>query len=166
MNDIITQNPDLVLRFAVPDDAHLIVEYMKKLGSYQQMADKITATDAGIKRLLQENLGEAIFAIYKGTPVGFIYYCSKSSAFTGRSGLFIDGFFVDKDVRHMGFGKLMMRFMCRHARDRGCELVEWGCLDWNEPTIHFYREMGAYCIDNMRIFRFSPEQIRENAALF
>ncbi len=166
MKDVTTQNPDLILRFAVPKDAHLVVAYMKKLGAYQQMADKIIATEAGIKRLLQQNLGESIFAIYKGYPVGFVYFCSKSSAFTGRSGLFIDGFLVDEEVRHMGFGKLMMRFMCQHALDRGCELLEWGCLDWNAPTIQFYREMGAYSVDNMRIFRFAPEQMKENAARF
>lgn len=166
MKTITTQNPDLILRFAAPDDAALVVEYMKKLGAYQQMAEKIIATEAGIKRLLQQNLGEAAFAIYKGNPVGFIYFCSKSSAFTGRSGLYIDGFLIDEEARQLGFGKLMMQFICQHALDRGCELLEWGCLDWNEPTIQFYRDMGAYSVDNMRIFRFSPEQMKENAARF
>ncbi len=161
-----TKDPDFSLRVATAKDAGLIVDFMRKLGAYQNMADEITATEAGIRRLLEENLGEAIIGTYLGKPVGFVYFCKKSSAFTGRSGLFIDGFLIDEDLRHKGLGKIMISFMCKHAIDRNCQMLEWGCLDWNEPTIRFYSALGAYSIDNMRIYRFAPDQLNANAAMF
>ncbi|WP_205389803.1 GNAT family N-acetyltransferase [Sulfitobacter sp. SK011] len=90
------------------------------------MADEITATTAEIERLLRENLGEAVIGYYSGKPAGFVYSCKKSSAFTGRSGLFIDGFLIDDDVRHKGLGKIMMAYMCKYAIERNCQMLEWG----------------------------------------
>jgi GNAT superfamily N-acetyltransferase len=138
-----TKDPNFTLRVATAEDASLVVDFMRKLGAYQNMADEITATEAEIKRLLEENLGEAVIGSYLGKPVGFVYFCQKSSAFTGRSGLFIDGFLIDEGFRHKGFGKIMMGFMCKHAIDRNCQMLEWGCLDWNESTILFNRGLGA-----------------------
>lgn len=161
-----TKDPNFSLRIATAEDAGLVVDFMRKLGAYQEMADEITATEAEIGRLLRENLGEAVIGTYLGKSVGFVYFCKKSSAFTGRSGLFIDGFLVNEDLRYKGFGKIMMSFMCRHAMDRNCQMLEWGCLDWNAPTIQFYRQLGAYSIDNMRIYRFGPDQLKANAASF
>lgn len=166
MPDIATKKTDFVIRHATGKDAALVVEYMKKLGAYQEMADEITATDAQIQYLLDEGLGEAIFGLYQGDIVGFVYFCSKSSAFTGRSGLFIDGFLVDENMRHKGFGKVLMGYLCRLALDRQCQMLEWGCLDWNAPTIAFYKTLGAYSLDGMTIFRFTPEHLQSTALLF
>lgn len=163
MQGIKTSNPDFVIRHASPDDADTIVHYMKKLGTYQKMADKITATAPQIKRLLDEKLGEAVFGIYKGEIAGFAYYYQKSSAFTGRSGLYIDGFLIDAQVRHQGLGKIIMGYLCKLALERNCQLLEWGVLDWNTPTIEFYKGLGAYSVDEMTIFRFAPDTIKSNA---
>ena len=59
-----------------------------------------------------------------------------------------------------------LQFLSKHALDRGCEMLEWGCLDWNTPAIEFYQNLGAYCVDTMRIYRLSPEHLVENAQLF
>ncbi|WP_323036409.1 GNAT family N-acetyltransferase [Pararhodobacter sp.] len=166
MQKIKTANPDFQIRHASSDDAELVVQYMKKLGAYQKMADKITATTPQIKRLLEEKLGEAVFGIYKGEIVGFAYFCQKSSAFTGRSGLYIDGFLMDSPVRHQGLGKIIMGYLCKLALDRNCQMLEWGVLDWNAPTIKFYRRLGAYSVDEMTIFRFAPDALVANARLF
>ena len=166
MPKIKTSNPDFFIQHASSDDADLIVHYMKKLGTYQKMADKITATAPQIKRLLNENLGEALFGVYKGEIVGFAYYCMTSSAFTGRSGLYIDGFLIDAQLRHQGLGKIIMGYLCKLALDRNCQMLEWGVLDWNTPTIEFYKGLGAYSVDEMTIYRFTPDDLQTNARLF
>ncbi|MEB8386969.1 GNAT family N-acetyltransferase [Rhodobacteraceae bacterium KMM 6894] len=166
MQKIMTPNPDFILRHATPEDATLVVQYMKKLGAYQKMEDKITATEPQIKRLLAEKLGEALFGYYKGEIVGFAYFFQKSSAFTGRSGLYIDGFFVDSQIRHQGLGKIIMSYLCSLALQRNCQMMEWGVLDWNTPTIEFYRSLGAYSVDDMTIFRFTPDALQSNALAF
>lgn len=166
MNNIPTKDPKFSLRFAKPEDAGFVVSFMKKLGAYQKMADKISATDDGIRKLLTDKRGEAVFGIYGGEMVGFVYFFQTSSAFTGQTGLYIDGFLIDDAMRFKGLGKIMMSFMSKLALERGCQRLEWGCLDWNQPTIQFYKNLGAYSVDEMTIYRFAPDQLKANAARF
>lgn len=161
-----TPNPKFNLRMATPEDAALVVSFMKKLGDYQKMADAITATPERIKHLLTSGLGEAVFGIYEGEIVGFAYFHAKSSAFSGRSGLYIDAFLIDDTMRGKGLGKIIMQFLSSHAIERGGEMLEWGCLDWNSPAIEFYQKLGSYCLDDMRIYRLAPDDLKANAVLF
>jgi GNAT superfamily N-acetyltransferase len=139
---------------------------MRKLGEYQKMLDKITATEEGMHKLLSENKGEAIFGDYDGETVAFIYFFQNYSAFIGQIGMYIDGFYVNEDMRAKGLGKIMMAFMSKLALERGCKRLEWGCLDWNEPTVKFYKDLGAVGVDIMTIYRFSPDKLKENADQF
>jgi GNAT superfamily N-acetyltransferase len=166
MEVIKTKDPKFTLRFASLNDAGLIVNYMKKLGAYQKMLDKITATEEGIRKILEEKKGEAFFGDYEGETVAFTYFCHNSSAFIGQTGIFIDGFYVDETMRFKGLGKIMMAFMSKLAIERGCKRLEWGCLDWNEPSIRFYKQMGAISVDIMTIYRFSPDKLEETANTF
>lgn len=166
MDFIQTQQAGFTLRHGTPDDAALVLAYMKKLGAYQKMLDKITATEASIRQLLSDDKGEAIFGELNGETVGFIYFYQNSSTFTGQSGLYIDGFFVDQQVQSKGLGQTMMAYLSKLALQRGCQRLEWGCLDWNEPAIKFYRNMGAYSVDEMTIYRFSAEQLAAHATRF
>lgn len=165
MRLISTRNPDFSIRHATGEDAAVVVTYMHKLGAYQKMADEITATEPQIRRLLDERRGEAVFGYYDGQIVGFAFYCRKSSAFTGRSGLYIDGFLIDDEMRYKGLGKIMIGYLCKLALEQGDQFLEWGCLDWNAPTIEFYRKLNAYSLDTMTIFRFTPQQLDANALL-
>jgi len=166
MSDIQTRDSKFSLRIATPEDAGLIVSFMKQLGTFQKMADKITATPQRIERLLSSKQGEAVFGLYGVKIVSFAYFYQKSSAFTGRSGLYIDGFLIDDSMRGKGLGKIMMQFLSKHALERGCEMLEWACLDWNTPAIEFYQKLGSDCIDDMHIYRLSPDGLAANAKLF
>ena len=166
MTAILTKDPKFSLRMGTADDAGLVLAFMQKLGTYQRMADQITATEASLRRLLADRQGEAIFGLYDGVPVAFMYFSQTSSAFTGRSGLFIDGFFVDEAARHKGLGKIMMEYLSKLTLERGGQMLDWGCLDWNAPTIAFYEGLGAYCLDIMRIYRMSPDSIGASAERF
>ncbi len=166
MTKISTKIPKFHLRIGKPSDAELVVDFMQKLGSYQKMTDAITATPERIERLLTSKQGEVVFGIYDGQTVGFAYFHEKSSAFTGRSGLFIDALLIDDAKRGKGLGKVIMQFLSKTAIERGCEMLEWGCLDWNTSAIAFYQEMGAYCVDTMRIYRLSPDDLNTTAKIF
>jgi GNAT superfamily N-acetyltransferase len=163
---ITTKDPEFTLRFATPDDSSLLLSFMRKLGSYQKMADKIVATEEGLRTLLVAARGEAVFGDYAGETVAFAYFCQTSSAFIGQSGMYIDGFFVDESMRGKGLGKIMMAWLSKLAVERGCKRLEWACLDWNHPTIAFYKGLGAYSVDGMTIYRFAPDTLQANAALF
>ena len=161
-----TKDPKFTLRFATPDNSGLLLSFMRKLGSHQKMADKIVATEDGLRTLLVAKRGEAVFGDYAGETVAFAYFCQTSSAFIGQSGMYIDGFFVDESMRFKGLGKIMMAFVSKLALERGCRRLEWACLDWNQPAIDFYKGLGAYPVDGMTIYRFAPDVLQANAALF
>ncbi len=163
---IATKDPRFSLRCATPDDAGVVLGFMQKLGQYQKMADRIVATEAGLRALLAAGKGEAVLGCHAGETVAFAYFCQTSSAFIGQSGLYIDGFFVDESMRGKGLGKIMMAYLSQLAVERGCKRLEWACLDWNAPTIAFYKGLGAYSVDGMTIYRFAPDTLQANAALF
>jgi len=165
-NLISTKNSDYNLQIATVEDAHLIVTFMKKLGKYQKMEDSITATPERIKNLLEAKLGEAVFGIYKKEIVSFAYFHQKSSAFSGRKGLYIDAFYIDEDVRGKGLGEIMFHYLSKYSIDIGCEYLEWACLNWNKSAIKFYEKKGASCIDNLRLYRLSPDNLSLNAKDF
>lgn len=152
-----TKNPEFFLRMSTPDDCGLVVDYMRKLGTFQKMRDAIVATPEGIRRLLEQGRGEAIFGYYQGKLVAMMYYCENSSAFIGQSGIYIDGLYVDEEMRGKGLGNILIAFISNLALERGHKRLEWGCLDWNEPAIQLYRKLGAKCVDIMRIYRFNEE---------
>lgn len=166
MDVIKTKNSNFTLRFGKPEDAGLALEFMKKLGKYQKMLDKITATEEGIFKLLSEKRGEIIFGDYNGKTEAFLYFYQNSSAFIGEKGIYIDAFYMNETMRLKGLGKIMMAFMSKLAMERGCKRLEWGCLDWNEPAVKFYKELGAVGVDPMTIYRFTPEILKKNADRF
>ncbi len=166
MEVIKTKNPRFTIRFAVPGEAEMVLEFMRKLGAYQKMSDKITATEEDIYKLLSDKKGGAIFGDYDGKTVAFIYFCRNSSAFIGQAGIYIDGFYVDETMRFKGLGKIMMSFMSSFAFESDCRRLEWGCLNWNTPSIKFYKDRGAVAVDTMTVYRLPPDKLKENAALF
>ncbi len=166
MTPIATKDPRFFLRHATAEDAGLVLAYMQKLGAYQRMADEITATEASIYRLLAANHAEAVLAIWDDEPVGMMLFSATCSAFTGRSGLYIDAFVLDETLRARGLGRIMMAYLSKLALQRGGQMLEWGCLDWNTPAIGFYKKMGAYCLDIMHIYRLSPEDLQSSADAF
>ncbi len=166
MSLIATKDPRFFIRHATAADAALVLDFMRKLGAYQRMEDQITATEASISMLLAESHGEALIAMLDGVPVGMLFFSKTCSAFTGRAGLYIDAFVLDDTLRQQGYGSMMMDYLARLALQRGGLMLEWGCLDWNTPAIGFYSKIGAYCIDTMRIYRLSPENMQVIADRF
>jgi ribosomal protein S18 acetylase RimI-like enzyme len=154
-----TANPQLVLRDATPADAPLIQSFLVKLMTFQRMADEVTATPARVARLLHEGRAEALLALFNDQPVGCMVFSNTSSVYTGRSGLYIDGFYVDDGLRGQGIGKAMMSHLSRLSLERGGEMLEWGVLDWNQPAIDFYKGLGAYRLDEMQVYRLPPDRL-------
>ncbi len=163
MSKICTRNPDFQLWPAGPEAAPLVLEFMKKLGVYQKMEAAVTATAAGLAELLKSGQGEAVFGDYRGKTVAFAWFYGNSSAFIGQSGIYIDAFYVDEEARGQGLGKIILAWLAKTAAERGCQRLEWNCLDWNTPAIQFYSRYGACCMDAMRTYRLSFQKLREMA---
>lgn len=90
---------------------------------------------------------------WKKTPVAFAVFFHNFSTFLGKPGLYLEDLFVKPEMRGKGFGKFMLQYLARIAKERGCGRFEWWVLDWNEPAIRFYQSLGAVPMSDWTVFR-------------
>ena len=149
-------------RFARPEDAGLVLEFIRQLAEYEKMLPEVVATEQLLHRaLFQDRRAEVIFALEDGVEVGFALYFHNFSTFVGRSGLYLEDLFVKPAYRGRGYGKALLKRLAKIAVERGCGRFEWVCLDWNQPSIDFYRSLGAVPQEEWTIYRLTAEKIDE-----
>ena len=151
---------ELSFRFAVPDDTPLILRFIRLLAEYEKMADLVTATEEELRgQLFEEKKAEVIFAVLDGKEIGFALFFHNFSTFLGRAGLYLEDLYILEEYRGKGYGKALFRELARVAVERGCGRFEWWCLDWNEPSIEFYRSMGAEAMDEWTVYRIDGDTL-------
>lgn len=152
------------IRYATKEDTALILDFIKKLAEYENMLDDVVATTELLENeLFVKNHAEVIFAIDGGREVGFALYFHNFSTFLGRSGIYLEDLFVLPEYRGKGHGKALLKMLARTALERGCGRLEWSCLDWNKPSIDFYRSLGAVPMDEWTVYRLTGKTL-ENMA--
>ncbi len=163
---IATSNPDFTIRFATKDDVLLILSFIKQLAEYEQLAHEVIATEDILKEtLFGEHKGaEVIIGEYKKEAVGFALFFHNFSTFLGRPGLYLEDLFIKPEMRNKGLGKIMLSFLAHVAKERGCGRLEWWVLDWNTPSINFYKSLGAKPMDEWTVFRLTGEALETLAS--
>lgn len=155
-----THIEDLKIRMAEEEDTPMILEFIKALADYEGMLDEVVATEELLRvTLFEKRQAEVIFAEYKGEPVGFALYFHNFSTFLGKANLYLEDLFVKPEARGRGAGKALLACLARIAVERDCGRLEWWCLDWNEPSIRFYKEMGAKPMDDWTVYRVDGEAL-------
>ncbi|WP_050697400.1 GNAT family N-acetyltransferase [Anaeromassilibacillus senegalensis] len=154
----------LVLRCAEESDIPVILWFIKGLAEYEKMSDQVVATEALLKEwLFEKHKAEVLIAEYAGEPAGFSLFFHNFSTFLGRAGLHLEDLFVLPDKRGLGIGKALLQKLAAIAVERGCGRLEWCCLDWNQPSIDFYRSMGAVPMSDWTIYRLAGETLQAAA---
>lgn len=135
----------LKLRPATPEDAPLILQYIRELAEYERDPKAAVATEADILRhaFSEHPLIHVVLAEWEGRPAGFALYFFNFSTWQGKPGLYLEDLFVRPSFRGFGIGKALLKHLARIAVDRGCTRYVWQVLDWNEPSIKFYEAQGA-----------------------
>ena len=152
---------ELSFRFAVPDDTPLILRFIRLLAEYEKMVDLVTDTEEELRgQLFEEKKAEVIFAVLDGKEIGFALFFHNFSTFLGRAGLYLEDLYILEEYRGKGYGKALFRELARVAVERGCGRFEWWCLDWNLPSIEFYRSMGALPMDEWTVYRIDGDTLR------
>jgi GNAT superfamily N-acetyltransferase len=152
------------LRFAEEKDTALILEFVRGLAEYEHLLDTVKITEADIKKYaFEERLIEAVIGEYDGAAAGFALFFHNFSTFAGRPGIFIEDIFVKPEFRGKGLGKTFFSFLAKIAVERNCGRVEWLCLDWNKPSIAFYKSQGAKPLDDWTTFRITGDDINKLA---
>ncbi|MTK07337.1 MAG: GNAT family N-acetyltransferase [Hungatella sp.] len=155
---------ELTFRYAQESDTALILEFIKGLADYEKMLDEVVATEELLKEwLFMQKKAEVIFALADGKEVGFALFFHNFSTFLGRGGIYLEDLFVKPEYRGKGIGKAIFKKLGAIARERGCGRLEWWCLDWNQPSIDFYRSMGAEAMDEWTVYRIAGEGLNRLA---
>lgn len=155
----------LTFRSAERKDVPLILEFIRALAEYEHMADQVVADEATLEEWLFDRCkAEVIFAMLEGKEVGFALFFHNFSTFLGRAGLYLEDLFVLPEVRGRGVGKAILKHLAALAVERGCGRLEWWCLDWNEPSIAFYRSLGAEPMSDWTVYRLAGDTLRNLAA--
>lgn len=148
------------IRPAKENEAELVLEFIKKLAVYEKMIDEVEATEATIyESLFVKHEAEVVFGCEDGVPVGFALFFHNFSTFVGRKGLYLEDLFVIPEKRGLGYGKALLLYLARLARDRNCGRMEWVCLDWNTPSIAFYKSLGAKPMEDWTIYRLDEKSL-------
>lgn len=157
------ENRNFAIRKAVREDAALVLEFIKGIADYEKMESEVEATVELLEeQIFDKGRAEVIFAVDSGKEVGFALFFHNFSTFVGRSGLYLEDLFVLPEYRGRGYGKALFLELVRIARERNCGRMEWVCLDWNKPSIDFYRSMGAVSLDGWTTYRLTGEALAES----
>ncbi len=149
------------LRDAVSADAEEIFRLVQALAVYEKMADKVVAKAADFRTHLfgPAPRAYAMVAEMGGRVVGMAIFFFNFSTFHGRPGLYLEDIFVEPDCRGAGIGRAFFAALARRALAEGCSRMEWSVLDWNEPSIAFYRSLGAVGMDEWTVQRLTAERL-------
>ncbi|MBS0460778.1 N-acetyltransferase family protein [Thermomonas sp.] len=156
----------IAIRPATPDDVPLIRQLIVELAEYERMRDAAVATDAALREQLfgAQPAAEVLLGEVDGQPAGFALFFHNFSTFLGQRGLYLEDLFVRPQFRGAGLGKRLMATLARLAVQRGCGRFEWSVLDWNTPSIGFYRSIGAVGMDEWTVQRLQGDALHALAA--
>ncbi|MBW8823550.1 MAG: GNAT family N-acetyltransferase [Xanthomonadales bacterium] len=157
----------IVIRPAIAADVPLILELIRALGEYERLAHEVVATEADLHAQLfgPKPAAEVLIGEVDGTPAGFALFFHNFSTFLGKPGLYLEDLFVRPDHRGAGLGKALMVELAKLAIARDCGRFEWSVLDWNQPSIDFYRSLGAVGMDEWTVQRVSGAALRKLAEM-
>ena len=154
----------LQFRFAAEEDTATILYFIRQLADYEKMSEEVVATEELLREwIFEKKKAEVIFAVEGETEVGFALFFHNFSTFLGRAGIYLEDLFVKTEYRGKGYGKALLKELARIAVERGCGRLEWWCLDWNKPSIDFYRSLGAVPMDEWTTYRITGDTLIEMA---
>ena len=151
----------LSFRAARREDVPLILEMIRALAEYEQLLSEVVATESVLEEwLFDKEKAEVLFPMLEGKEIGFALYFHNFSTFLGRAGLYLEDLYIQPAYRGRGYGRKVLQKLAQIAVERGCGRLEWWCLDWNAPSIAFYKNLGAQPMDEWTVYRLTGDTLR------
>jgi GNAT superfamily N-acetyltransferase len=151
----------LAIRPARPGEAGLVLSFIRELAEYEKLAHEVEATEATIADALfgASPLVYCDIAEWNGEPAGFQVWFVNFSTFSGRYGIYLEDLFVRPALRGKGIGKALLAHLAKHCVENGWSRLQWSVLDWNTPSIEFYKSLGAELMDEWTVCKVAGEAL-------
>src|SRR6476620_4610083 len=155
-----------MIRSATPDDVPTIARLIRDLAEYERLAHMVDFDAADLREHLfgKRQYAEVLLAEEAGRVVGFALFFHNYSTFRGKPGVYLEDLFVEPEHRGKGHGKALLAALARLAVERNCSRVEWSVLNWNAPSIEFYKALGATPMDEWTVYRLTGDALTKLAA--
>jgi GNAT superfamily N-acetyltransferase len=149
------------IRPARPGEAALVLQFVRDLAEYEKLAHDAVATEAMIDAALFGTSPHVFcdFAEWDGEVVGFALWFLNFSTFSGKAGIYLEDLFVRPSHRGKGIGKALMVHLAAKCMENGWARLQWSVLDWNTPSIDFYKSLGAVLMDEWTGCRVSGDAL-------
>ncbi len=147
----------VTIRPAAEHEVSVILQFIRDLAKYEKLEHQVRATEQQLKEALfgSRPYAEVVFACVDGEPVGFALFFHNFSTFLGQPGIYLEDLYVRPEARGQGVGRRLLAWLAATAVSRKCGRLEWAVLDWNAPSIQFYRNLGAVPLDEWTAYRLT-----------
>lgn len=158
--------PNFTIRPATEADVPLVLKFIRDLAEYERLLDVCFATEEFLRQTLfgARPYAEVVFACENGVEVGFALFFHNYSTFLAQPGIYLEDLFVEPSKRGRGYGKKLLQHLARLCVERKCGRLEWAVLNWNEPSIQFYKSLGAKAQDEWQVYRLTGETLTKLAS--
>lgn len=159
-------NNIFTIRKATKSDYKIVYDFIVSIATYEKMIDEVIGDENDIlSSIFEKNQAEVIIGEENGIPVGFALFFHNYSTFKANRGLYLEDLFVNPSMRGKGYGKKLLLHVANLALSRNCCRMEWCCLDWNKPSIEFYKSLGATPMDTWTTYRLDSDTLKKLAGV-
>jgi GNAT superfamily N-acetyltransferase len=139
----------------------MVLSFIRELAEYEKLAHEVEATEATIADALFGASPRVYcdIAEWSGEPAGFQVWFVNFSTFSGRYGIYLEDLFVRPALRGKGIGKALLAHLAKHCVENGWSRLQWSVLDWNTPSIEFYKSLGAELMDEWTVCKVTGEAL-------
>ena len=153
------------IRFAEVKDIPAILKFIKELAVYEKLEHEVTATEDILKEwIFEKKKAEVLIALEDDVEVGYALFFHNFSTFLGKAGIYLEDLYISPNYRGLGYGKSLLKRLAKIAVERGCERLDWQCLDWNKPSIDFYLSLNASPMEEWTTYRLSHDNLKKFAS--
>jgi GNAT superfamily N-acetyltransferase len=151
---------ETTIRPATEEDAELIFNLIGELAAYEKLADAVRGDPEVLRRsLFEQRAAEALILEARGEAIGYAIFFTTFSTFECRAGIWLEDVYVRPEHRRGGVGRAVMERLAAIAIERDLVRLEWCALEWNEPALCFYAQLGATVLDDWRMLRLERDGV-------
>jgi len=154
---------NIKIRKAELKDVTTILNLIKELAEYEKLLDKVTATEDKLMNTIfgKDKFVEVWLAEINDESAGQVFFFRNYSTFLAKPGFYIEDIYVRLQFRGKGVGKKLLNKVIELAKEKNYGRVEWCVLNWNEPAIKFYKNIGAVSMDDWTTFQLTEEKFAD-----